>query len=63
MPRWAVVVMAGLAVLAAAAILLEGAVIFALITQDHVNQTEICRLYLALHRDQAIHVAIPPRCR
>ena len=56
MPRWAVLTLAVLAVLAAGAILLEGAVIFIMITRVHQTQMEVCYLYLREH------VVVPPGC-
>ena len=61
MPRWTVWALAGLAVLAAAAIVLEGVTIFAVITRLHQTQMELCRLYLLLHRQDQV-IFIPPRC-
>lgn len=57
MARWAVIVLAVLAVAAAAAIVLEGVVIFIMITRVHQAQMEICYLYLREH------VVTPPGCR
>lgn len=59
MPRWAVWVLAALAAVAAAAILLEGVVIFALITRLNVTHMQVCHLYALQHPLRVV----PPNCR
>ena len=61
-PWWAWACLAVLVTLAVASITLNGVVVYALISQSHHSQMEICRLYVVLHRDQVTAVVIPPRC-
>lgn len=61
MPRWAWVLLVVLALAATGAIILEGAVIFTMITRVHQTQMEVCRLYLVNHRSDPALV-IPPSC-
>ena len=59
MPRWVAWSLAGLAVLAAAAILLEGVVVFVLITRLNVTHMQVCHLYALQHPLRPV----PANCR
>ena len=58
MPRWAAVSLIGLAALGVAAIIVQGVVIFTLISRQHHTQMQVCFLYSLQHPLRVM----PPGC-
>ena len=45
-----------------ASVVLNAVVVFTLISRDSLTHTQVCHLYVVLHRDDVVGVFIPPRC-